>query len=72
MVSSKIVMFIGVPLEGGVVMVSGDLWRKMLNLKFPRKVESGGYLVQVNNCLVGRLHGGIFVSLGHQETSQTD
>ena len=41
--------------------------RKMVNLQFPRKVESDIYLGQVMECLFGRLQRDIIVAWAHQE-----
>ena len=49
-------------MEGGGVIGSGALIRKMVNLKLLRKVESDRYLGQMMGCLVGRLQKDIFES----------
>ena len=43
----------------GLILGSGDMWREMVNLKCPSKVESYESLGQVMDCLVGRLHRNI-------------
>ena len=53
-------------MEGGGVIVSGYLIRKMVNIQFTRKVESDRYLGQVMECLFGILQRDIIVALGHQ------
>ena len=43
-------------MEGGGVLESGDLMRKMMNLQFPSNIESDRSLGQDMECLVGRIH----------------